>query len=241
MFDRRERGPLDLIFDRDDRPHTAPLDLIFSMAGNGRGAAGQVRLWSAIVLVLFGGMTIAGAYMYAQGTIVELPAAAIEDGYRPAVRHWTDRRGRRPNPYQIVGHLDETGGGSFERAGARWRCAPVLSGRAGSEQSPRVYYAAPERHYYSARAARRFVGTLYAAPMSPVWSDDDLQRIVPYEAYLLFDDGTQAGAVDTARSIFIIGAVITSIAGVAFLLSLRKQEEEEADATSPPAPQVTEN
>jgi hypothetical protein len=97
--------------------------------------------------------------------------------------------------------------------------------------SPRVHYAASEAHHYRARTAQQFVGELYDAPEAPVWGEnDDVQRAVPREAYLLFDDGTQPGDLATARSLFVIGGVIAGIALVAFLISLRMQQEEaEAD------------
>jgi hypothetical protein len=212
---------------------SGPLDLIFRLAGSGRGPAGQVRLWSAIVLVLFGGMTIAGAYMYAGNTVVELPAAAIEDGHRPRVHEWPRRSRNQPNPYQIGGHLAEADSVAFVRFGTRWRCAAIVSARDDDERTPRVYYAASETHYYRSRAEQRFVGELYYAPQSPVWGNDDLQRAVPYEAYLLFDDGTQPGSLAAARGLFIIGAAVSAIALIAFLVSLREQGE---DAAAPPAP-----
>src|SRR5262249_27887358 len=140
----------------------------------------------------------------------------------PAV--WSLWRRRQPNPYQVTGHLADIDGISFNRGRARWRCAPIVS---DTDRPPRVYYAASETHYLQARAANRLVGQMYRANGSPVWSGG-IEGTVPYDAYLLFDNGTQPRELASARSLLIISGVIGAIALIAFFMALRMQRKDSA-------------
>ena len=199
------------------------LDVIFDLAGGPGGPGARMRIWS--VLALAGAVMLGfwGGYSYLRSVTTEVTAAQIEGGYDPPVRSFWRRSYRQPNPYHITERLADIDGVAFNRNRERWRCAPIVSDTDGA---PRVFYAASETHYLQARAANRLVGELYQAPRSPVWKG--VEGTVPYDAYLLFDDGTQPRELASARSLLIISAVIGSIALVAFVMALRKQQKAQA-------------
>ena len=203
------------------------LDVIFELAGGAGGRAGRIRLWSAIVLVLMVTLAAIGGYLLLMGTPTTLAAAQIEGGYRPNLQRWT-RRGRRvPNHYQVTGHLADGDAVIFSQGGGTWRCAPVVSEYADADKRPSVYYTASEAPYRRARAENRLVGELY----SP--TGNFLGRIrpeatacnVPSDALLLIDDGTLRGYRESGQSLLGIGGVVGAIALIAFLMSLRKQDD----------------
>jgi hypothetical protein len=212
------------------------LDVIFELAGGGGGRAGRIRLWSAIVLVLMATLGAIGGYLLLMGTPTTLAAAQIESGYRPNLQRWT-RRGRRvPNQYQVTGHLADGDAVVFSQGVGTWRCAPLVSERADADHRPSVYYTASEAQYRRSRADNRFVGELY----SP--TGNFLGRVraeatacdVPSDALLLIDDGSLRGYRESGQSLLGIGGVVGGIALIAFLVSLRKQDDEPADPPSLP-------
>lgn len=201
------------------------LDVIFELAGGGGGRAGRVRLWSAIVLVLMLVLAAIGGYLWLVGSPTTLSAAAIEDGQRPNLQRWT-RRGRHvANRYHVTGRLADGEAVAFSQENKTWRCAPLVSDRAG--QPPSLYYTAADAQYQRARAENRFTGELY----SP--TGNFLGRVrpeatacdVPSDALLLIDDGTLRGYRESGRSLLLIAGVLGAIALIAFVMSLRKQDD----------------
>ena len=203
------------------------LDVIFELAGGGGGRAGRIRLWSAIVLVLMATLAAVGGYLLLMGTPATLAVAQIEGGHRPDLQRWT-RRGRRArNHYQLTGRLQDVDAVVFSQGQATWRCAPLVSEGAGGDTQASVYYTASEAQYRRSRAENRFVGELY----SP--AGNFLGRVrpeatgcdVPSGALLLIDDGSLRGYRESGQSLLIIGGVVGAIALIAFLMSLRRQDD----------------
>jgi hypothetical protein len=210
------------------------LDVIFELAGGGGGKAGRIRLWSAIVLVLMATLAAIGGYLLLLGTPATLAAARIEGGYRPNLQRWSRRGRRAPNQYEVTGHLADGDSVVFSQGGGTWRCTPFASERGDAGGHANVYYTAPEGQYRRSRAANRFTGELY----SPI--GNFLGRVraeatacdLPADALLLIDNGSLRGYRESGRSLLIIGGVVGAIALAAFLMSLRKQED---DAAGPPS------
>ena len=212
------------------------LDVIFELAGGAGGRAGRIRLWSAIVLVLMVTLAAIGGYLLLMGTPTTLAAAQIEGGYRPNLQRWT-RRGRRvPNQYRVTGRLVDGEAVVFGQGAGTWRCAPLVSERADAASARGVFYTAPEAQYRRARAENRFAGELY----SP--TGNFLGRVraeatacdVPSDALLLIDDGSLRGYRESGQSLLGIGGVVGGIALIAFLMSLRKHDDEPAQPPSLP-------
>ena len=200
------------------------LDVIIALAGRGRGLAGQIRLWSAIVLV--GAVVLAafGGFAFWGGSPTTVAAARIENGYRPRlIFHRTFKPDER-YAYRITGHLADADSVVFMKQGAPWRCAPLVSGRAGADGHPRVYYVAPETDYRRAHVENRFAGDVDL--VSATSHGDDVAACgAPADAYLLFDDGSTRRWREAGRSLLIIAGVVGSIALIAFLASLRQPRE----------------
>ena len=112
------------------------LDVIIALAGRGRGLAGQIRLWSAIVLV--GAVVLAafGGFAFWGGSPTTVAAARIENGYRPRVIFHRTFKPDERYAYRITGHLADADSVVFMKQGAPWRCAPLVSGRAGADRTP---------------------------------------------------------------------------------------------------------
>lgn len=223
MFDRQGR---------DVRAETGLLDLIFQLAGrSGRGVAGQVRLWSAIVLVPMGLLAIvSGYFVLAANAMPTLSAAKIEAGYNPRLFY----RGRRGQTYResyhITGHLSEVDTSVFSNGDVPWRCTPLVS---DPESRPRVTFIATEKSYRRARAENHCAGELYRATERPyMLGGSTIPCDVPADGYLLVDDGSWRAWKETARSLLIMAAVIGSIAAIALLWSLRKQAEDDTATTA---------
>ena len=203
------------------------LDVIFELAGGGGGKAGRIRVWSAMIMVLMTVLAAIGGYMFLIGSPTTLTAAEIEDGRRPNLFRWARNGRRAQNHYRITGGLADGDAVVFGQGQTTWRCAPLLSDRAGSHDHPGVYYAASEARFRRARAEDRFVGELY----SP--TGNFLGRVrpeatacdVPSDALLLIDDGSLRGFRESGRSMLIIAAVVGGIALAAFLTALRKQDD----------------
>jgi len=200
------------------------LDVIIALAGRGRGPAGQIRLWSAIVLVGMAALAAFGGFAFWGGSPTAVAAAQIENGYRPRlVFHHTLKPDDR-YAYRITGHLADADSVVFMKQGVPWRCAPLVSGRAGADQHPHVYYVASEADYRVAHAQNRFAGDLDHTSATS-HGDDVAACGAPADAYLLFDDGSTRAWRETGRSLLIIAGVVGSIALIAFLASLRKHSE----------------
>jgi hypothetical protein len=212
------------------------LDVIFALARGSGGRGGRIRLWSAIVLVLMATLAAIGGYLLLMGTPTTLAAAQIEDGYRPDLHRWT-RRGRRvPNRYRISGHLANSEAVVFSQGGGTWRCAPLVSERGDADRRPRVYYTASEAQYRRARGENRFAGELYSPTgnfLGGVRSEAPACD-VPSDALLLIDDGSLRGYRESGQSLLGIGGVVGAIALIAFVISLRKQDDEPVQPPSLP-------
>jgi hypothetical protein len=221
---RHDSGPLDSI----RRYDTGPLDLIFQLAGSRGGAAGRLRLWSTLVLVLMGMMAVGGAYMMLGNTPTSVTAAEIEDGRRVSVASWfTSRRNR--SLYQISGHLLSADAVVIPWGASRHVCAPLVSDREGAPAKPRIYFEAREADYYRARAEGRFVGVIYRGFDSMTRTGFEAQgQSLPDDVYVLRNDGTQRAMFESGRTLLIIAVVVGAIALAAFLTSLRKQDREAA-------------
>jgi len=224
------------MFDRESRSARGDmgwLDLIFDLAGrSGGGVAGQVRLWSEIVLVPMGLLAIVtGVFLLAASSPPTISAAKIENGYNPSL-FYRGRRGRTCRErYHITGHLSEVDTAVFTNDAVPWRCTPLVS---DPESRPRVLFVAPETSYRRTRAENQCVGEIYRATDRPyVLGGSSIPCDLPADGYLLVDDGSWRAWKETARSLLIISLVIGSIAGVAFLFSLRKQAEDDAPAAPP--------
>jgi hypothetical protein len=141
-----------------------------------------------------------------------------------------------PNQFRVTGRLADDEAVVFSQGPGTWRCAPLVSERGNADPRPSVYYTAPEAQYRRARAEDRFVGELY----SP--TGNFLGRVrpeatacdVPSDALLLIDDGSLRGYREGGQSLLGIGGVVGAIALIAFLMSLRKQDDEPAAPPSLP-------
>jgi hypothetical protein len=198
------------------------LDVIIALAGRGRGPAGQVRPWSAIVLVGTAVLAVFGGFAFGGGSPMTVAAASIENGYRPRLSR---DRGFAPSEriaYRVTGRLADADSVVFIKQGAPWRCAPLVSGRAEADRHPRIYYVASEADYRSAHTENRFAGDLDHADATS-HGDDVAACGAPADAYLLFDDGSRRRWREAGRSLLTIAGVVGSIALIAFLASLRRQ------------------
>jgi hypothetical protein len=202
------------------------LDVFFTLAGERGGRAGRLRVWSAIALLSMAVVTAFGGFAFWGGTPSTVSAAAIERGYRPRLYFHRTFRADERYAHQVTGRLDNADSVVFDDGGVAWRCAPLVSGRAGADAPPRVYYAASETHYRRARAENRFAGLLNT--VSPPTSQHPAMSAcgAPADGYVLIDDGSLRTWRETGRSLMTIGGVLGSIALAAFLFALLRRSAE---------------
>src|SRR6476659_1181548 len=97
------------------------LDVIMALAGRGRGPAGQVRFWSAILLVGMAVLAAFGGFAFWGGSPMTVAAASIENGYRPRLYFHHAFKADERYDYRITGRLADADSVVFMKHGTPWR------------------------------------------------------------------------------------------------------------------------
>jgi hypothetical protein len=194
---------------------------LLEVAGSGGGTVARVRRWSALVLAMAGVLGAIGLYFMSADVPVHVDAASIEDATTGAgltsYNRWTA---------EVTGHILQADAVTLTWRGSTWICAPIVSGRPGSADHPRLYYLALEGDYMSVRAGGSYVGRLSAGIDDSLRSRIEAEgRSVPGDAYLLRARPFREAYVGSGRALVGIAFVVALAALFVFIVAVRRERQ----------------
>lgn len=205
---------------------------VLDFGGDGRGFIGQVRVAGVLLLVAAGVSLLYGSYTSLRSRAQTVTAAAIEEGERGYSYIQLHGRSQAPRT-EIVGRLVQADAVVVQRRTPRIY-APLVSGRPGADEHPRIYFGASEADYNRHVSDDRFRGILMPrVPLGIRAAFESHGRVVAGDAYLLEDDGFQ-GNPAVGHALLVWGSVLGGMGVLALLFAAWRQAASRSESSDAP-------